>query len=531
MRTLQALQSWVLPAGERGAFLDSLRGRLTPLECERIAGLMEAASALVEVLERKNLSIARLRDLVFGPTTESARNLCGRVPGEQQPPLRKRRGHGRRSQHGYTGARRIRVPHPELKPAQECPGCRQGKVRPQQQPARTLRLTAHPPVAAEIHELERLRCDTCGEVFTAPVPAGAGTEKYDPSVGVLVGLLRFGTGLPFHRLERLQESVGVPLPASVQWEQALRTAEALEPVEQHLLHLGAQSAVFYNDDTPMRIASVRKQIESEKDPERTGIFTTGIVCEGTGSDPVIRLLFTGRAHAGENLARVLKERAPELGTPLQMCDALDRNEPRDKDTELCHCLIHARRQFIEIRTAFPVECRRVVETFAVVYQVEAECRKEGVDVEERLRRHQARSQPVMEALRQEFTEAMDRKKVEPNSGLGDAIQYVIKRWETLTRFLTKPGAPIDNNVTERLLKSSILHRKNSMHYRTQRGAEVGDRYMTVIETCRANEANPFDYMMAVVRNREAVKLDPGGWMPWNYLDTMAQAAVSEPGMP
>lgn len=528
MKTPQTLQEWVLSGDERSAFLESLRGRLTPEECERITGLMEVASKLMKVLEGRNLSIARLRDLVFGATTESARTLCGPVPGEQPSSPGKRRGHGRRSQHGYTGGRRIAVPHPELKSAQECPECRKGKLRPQQQPARTLRLMAQPPVAAEIHELERLRCDTCGEVFTAPVPAGAGTEKYDPSVGVLVGLLRFGTGLPFHRLERLQESVGVPLPASVQWEQALRTAEALEPVEQHLLHLGAQCAVFYNDDTPMRIASVRQQIQSEEDPERTGIFTTGVVCAGTASDPVIRLLFTGRAHAGENLARVLKERGPELGTPLQMCDALDRNQPRGHATELCHCLIHARRQFIEIRTAFPAECRRVVETFAVVYQVEAECRKEGVSLEERLRRHQARSQPVMEALRREFTEAMERKKVEPNSGLGDAIQYVDKRWETLTRFLRTPGAPIDNNAAERLLKSSILHRKNSMHYRTERGAEVGDRFMTVIETCRANKANPFDYMMAVVRNPKAVKLDPGGWMPWNYLETIAQAAARAP---
>jgi len=52
--------------------------------------------------------------------------------------------------------------------------------------------------------------------------------------------------------------------------------------------------------------------------------------------------------------------------------------------------------------------------------------------------------------------------------------------------------------------------------------------MTVIETCRANKANPFDYMMAVVRNLKAVKLDPRGWMPWNYLSTLAQTAPRAP---
>lgn len=335
--------------------------------------------------------------------------------------------------------------------------------------------------------------------------------------------MRFGTGMPFHRLERLQQSVGVPLPASVQWEQALRTFEGLEAVASHLLHLGAQRAVFHNDDTTMRIAAVRQEIQAGSKPERTGIFTTGIVCEGiVPGVPSIHLVFTGRKHAGENLARVLEERESGLPAPLQMCDALDRNLPEGHGTELCHCILHARRNFVEIRTAYPAECRRVVETLGVVYKLEAECRKEGVDAAERLRRHQERSRPVLEALRQELTEAVAKKKVEPNSRLGDAIAYFDKRWATLTRFLTTPGAPLDNNVAERLLKSSILHRKNSMHYRTQRGADVGDRYMTIIETCRANSANPFEYMLAVVRNQEAVKADPGSWMPWNYLERLVQ---------
>lgn len=94
--------------------------------------------------------------------------------------------------------------------------------------------------------------------------------------------------------------------------------------------------------------------------------------------------------------------------------------------------------------------------------------------------------------------------------------YLLDRWETLTKFLRVPGAPLDNNPTERLLKAAILHRKNSLHYKTQRGADVGDAFMTVIETCRANGVNPFDYMLAVVKNAEAAGRDPGKWMPWNY---------------
>ncbi len=527
MKELPTLRSLVLPAADREAFLESLRERLSPEEFERVATVFTLSATVVGHLEQKNQSISRLRELVFGSTTEKTQKLCGKLP--KAPAARgKRRGHGRRSQRSYTGARRVGVSHPTLRAGQECSACGRGKLRLQSQPATVVQLTAQPPVGAVIHEMERLRCDTCGKVFTAPAPPETASEKYDPTVGALVALLRYGGGMPFYRLERLQQSVGVPLPASVQWEQALRVALALEPVIDHFLYLGAQAAVIYNDDTPMRIAQVRKQIQAETNPERTGIFTTGIVCEGTASSPPIRLFFTGRQHAGENLAQVLEEREPDLAPPLHMCDGLTRNNPPGHATDSCHCVVHARRNFVEIREAFPKECQRVLDSFSVLYRVEAQCRQEGLDPRERLKRHQDFSQPELEQLKRWLTEELADRKVEPNSGLGQAINYLLKRWDTLTRFLSVPGAPLDNNITERLLKSSILHRKNSLHYRTTRGAEVGDRFMSVIETCRANQANPFDNLVAVARNQEAVKADPGRWMPWNYQETLAAHSGNSP---
>jgi hypothetical protein len=219
-------------------------------------------------------------------------------------------------------------------------------------------------------------------------------------------------------------------------------------VGEHLLQLGAQAAV-YNDDTGMRIAAVRQEIQAEHKPRRTGIFTTGIVCEGLQGEEgrSIRILRTGRHHAGENLSRVLDRRQKDRPPPLQMCDALERNEPREHPTELFHCIVHARRQFVDIRARFPEECRTVVESMGPVYRVDAECRKEKLGPEERLRRHQAQSGPVMETLRQELQEAVDRKQIEPNSALGGAVAYVLDRWSTLTLFLKVPGAPLDNNQT------------------------------------------------------------------------------------
>ncbi|MFO8002854.1 transposase, partial [Thioalkalivibrio sp.] len=79
---------------------------------------------------------------------------------------------------------------------------------------------------------------------------------------------------------------------------------------------------------------------------------------------------------------------------------------------------------------------------------------------------------------------MEKKLVEPNSGLGKAIKYMLKHWKKLTRFLEVPGTPLDNNIAERALKYAILHRKNALFYKTQNGAKVGDLFMSLIHTCQ-----------------------------------------------
>src|SRR5258705_12803927 len=114
----------------------------------------------------------------------------------------------------------------------------------------------------------------------------------------------------------------------------------------------------------------------------------------------------------------------------------------------------------------------------------------------------------MEQLKAWLQNRIDQKQVEPNSGLGKAIGYMLGRWDRLTLFLRQAGAPLDNNVTERALKMAIQHRKNSLSYKTKRGAEVGDLFMSLIHTCRLNEVNPFDYLGALARNAGPVRAHP-----------------------
>ena len=511
------VKEWLGRAEERKVFLGEIGRRLSPEHAARITRLLELLDWLLSVLEKKRLSIRKLLELCFGSKTESARNVCGKAPKTKQ--RQKRKGHGRNGHLIYTGARRVKVPNPVHKDGETCPGCGKGRLRPMKKPAVAVSVTAQPPVGAVVHEMEQLRCDTCDKVFTAPTPPEAGVEKYDASVGVMVGLLRYGSGMPFHRLERLQKSLGVPLPASIQWEQVLRILQSLEPIHKQAVKQAAQSLVVHSDDTKARVTALFKEIRSQEKPKRTGIFTTGIVGKVDGH--TVCLFYTGRKHAGENLAELLEQRDENLSAPLHMCDGLSRNEPKGHETVECQCNVHGRRNFVELEKDHPEESRKVVESYSEVYRVEAEVRKRGLNDEERLRVHQEQSGPVMEELRRWFAELMDGKKVEPNSNLGGAIRYMQNRWTELTQFLRVPGAPIDNNEVERELKTSILHRKNSLFYMTERGAHAGDVFMSIIETCRRNGANPFDYLMAVVRNESRMEADPGAWMPWNYLKTEA----------
>jgi transposase len=496
-------------------FLERIRPGLNEEDFQRIQFMSRAWPELTDLAQAG--TSAKLQRILFGPKTEKTSTIFPPPAGSNRKERKKRKGHGRNGAGAYTGARQVFVPHPALKAGQECEKCHQGNVRDRKRNAQEVRVKGSAPVTATRYHLQTLRCDTCGEVFTAPLPPEAGTQKYDPSVGVTVAMLRHGSGMPHHRLARLQAGVGVPLPESTQWEQMAPLAENAEPVLEELIRHAAQASLFHHDDTTMRVAELRKPgtaVPPGMNPSRKGVFTTSIL--GAGTQRPVSLFFTGRKHAGENLADVLKQRAAELGAPIQMCDALSRNTSLELPTDVAFCLAHGRREFVDLSGAFPEQSQHVLEQLQEVYRVDAQAREEGLTPEQRLELHQTHSQPVMEKLHQWLKEQIEEKKAEPNSGLGKAIGYMLRHWEPLTLFLRRAGAPLDNNACERTLKMAILHRKNSLSYKTLKGAHVGDLFMSLIQTCWINRINPFEYLVAIATHSEAVKLAPGDWLPWNY---------------
>jgi hypothetical protein len=197
-----------------------------------------------------------------------------------------------------------------------------------------------------------------------------------------------------------------------------------------------------------------------------------------------------------------------------MSDAAAVNGKKQVPTIDANCLAHGRGKFKEIEASFPRECRQVLEAIKQVYQYDEQTK--GMSDEERLKYHQEQSGRVMQELRDWIEEQFSEKQVEPNSGLGKAFQYWRNHWEKLTRFLSVPGAPLDNNEVERALKRFVLFRKNSLFYKTEHGAAVGGILMSLIESCRLNGGNVFEYLLGLVRNKAEARRNPAAYLPWNY---------------
>ncbi len=536
------------------------QGRLDAAEQQRLVPLLRTLLWIQRSLLETRISLSRLKRILFGkktekrqrkpkapdsgeqgggngsdedggsntPPTGAAPSSSAMAPGGQSSDANtpNARGHGRRAAADYHGAEMVCCRHEAYRSGERCPLCQRGRLYPSR-PLVRLRFTGQPLALVTRFELEQLRCNACGALWVASMPPEASGETYAVSLKVNLALAHYHLGLPFKRIESLQAMLGMPLPDATQWELVEQVADCAYPLYEYLKQLGANQPLVYQDDTGARILSLIKENQADPPPARKGMYTT--VLHFAGEHPICVYL-TGRLHAGENLDAVLAHRDPELPPIQWMSDGLAANTPkRHQDQTLdINCIVHGRRKFVEIEDFFPNECTQVIDAIGELYKHEAYCKDQALTPQQRLAYHRQHSRAVMDELKAWMEKQFEDRCVEPNSRLGGAFDYLLKRWHSLTRFLEVAGAPLDNNTAERALKMILRLRKNSLFYANEHGAYVGDVLTSLIETCRLSDTNPLDYLTALMENRSAVFHDPGAWLPWNYRAHLDAESVSLP---
>jgi hypothetical protein len=391
---------------------------------------------LVELLQWKNTSIKKLREMIFGKRTErhQARKAEGRekvdeseksddgrpkAAGDQDARAErhasesedrpKRKGHGHRAASDYRGAKVVRCQHESLNAGDDCPASCGGRLYNLKEPTALMQFTGQPLITATKYEREALRCAKCQQRYIASLLEGVKEERYDATCDATIALMRYGGGLPWHRQAGLQAMGGMPLAEATMWERCEATADAAMGIFLRLMRLAADGEVMHTDDTWGRILSCLKEDKEEKG---RATQTSGIVVKAGGRK--IALYLSGRRHAGENLAELIGRRDEGLGRPIQMNDALAANTRVEKNVIRAYCLAHARRKVFELKEDYPAECAVVLDAVGKVYKYEAETAEMSGD--RRLAYHQEK-RPI------DAVTEVDRLAREEDPELGDELNH------------------------------------------------------------------------------------------------------------
>ncbi len=399
----------------------------------------------------------------------------------------------------------------------------QGRLYLWNKPSKVIRLLGQPMARVVRYDREVYRCGLCLTLFTVPLPKECGKAVYSDSFKAVLAVNHYVFGLPFYRIAKYHEAQGIPLPTSNQFACMEEIFNQVLPVYQALQRVAANGELIQFDDTTAKVQSLLLENQQLDEKARRGIFTTAAI-SNVGDNKVV-LVFTGRSHAGENITALLEKRDAQLTDVILMSDALSRNRIKEEaiaeQTHVSYCLAHARRYFFECKDVYPKVCQPVLEWIGQVYQHERHCKANGYTPEQRLHYHRRHSKPVMKRLRRFLDKCIRKRWAEPNSSGGKAINYMRKHFQPLTLFLSVPGAIIDNNDTERLIKiAPVMYRKNSQQYRTTYGAMIGDALMSLLFTAQYAGVDPVDYLQSMLLYKDELGDCATDWLPWCYKETL-----------
>lgn len=515
---------------------------------ERMAAKLAASAndtAGGEVIEGQLATTGASAALPSGGGPPPGANVGASTP-TPTPDKKKAKGHGRNGAKAFVNATHVAHELAAGVLGSLCPACGIGRLSRYREKV-IIRVVGQPLFAPELHHSEQARCRNCGNIERAQVPAqlreGVGTEYivYDWSACAMLVTMHYFAAVPFKRLEALHEGWGIPLADANLWRIVDETDDVLHPLYRALELHGIQSATSLRiDDTGSMVVALARRIREEVEAlerlgastkdVRTGINATGVLLD-TPSGAVV-LFFTGRHHAGEVLDRLLTHRKPLEGGPrlVKVTDGASKNFDHQHRGELVEatCNAHAFLKFRDIKDKHPAEYALAGEVYKTVFDNDDEAKSLKLDPHERMLFHRARSKPLMEKLKAMCVEKLSGKLVEPSSALWEPLTFIVNQWPRLTRFCEEPGVPLDTNLVEQKLIIPVRYLAASFNYKTETGAEVGDRMMSLVATAQANGVEPVAYLTDCLRNRADLAKRPEHYLPWVYRERAGPQPTSPP---
>lgn len=377
---------------------------------------------------------------------------------------------------------RERIEHDLSEAEKQCPGCGQLRERIGSETSEQLEY-----VPAQLKVIEHVRwkyaCRACQEHVAVAVPAAKPIERGLPGPGLLAQLVvgKFSDHLPLYRLEDVFARSGMEVPRSTLCRWARNVADLLEPLYATMVERVRGSRVIHTDDTPVPV------LDPTLGHTRTGRFW--VYC-GDRQNPYSVYDYTPSRKRDGPLNFLADYQGYLQADAFAGYDGIYAAG----SVKQVLCWAHARRKFFEAKETKPREAHEALSWIARLYQIEREA-KDASD-QERHRLRQERSLPLLAQFREWLLSTTG--SVLPKSPFGQAVHYVLPRWDGFVRYCEDGALAIDNNLSERTLRPCAIGRKNWLFLGNDRGGRTAAILLSFVASCKANQVEPWAYLRAMI---------------------------------
>lgn len=346
-------------------------------------------------------------------------------------------------------------------------------------------------------------CHHCETILQAPVPAQV-IDKGIPTAGLLAQVLvaKFADHLPLHRQESIFARAGLALPRSTLGEWVGVCGLRLQPLVEALKAEVLGRTVLHADETPVQMLT-----PGAGKTQRAYLWAY----TPTSYDSLRAVVYDfAPSRAGEHCRTFLADWRGKLVTD----DYAGYKAGFAVGITELGCMAHARRKFHDLHANHQSQIAgQALELFGALYGVERDVA--DLPTEERRQIRQARARPIAETLQRWLV--TQRQRVPEGSGTARAIDYSLKRWQALTRYLDDGEAPIDNNWVENQIRPWAIGRSNWLFAGSLRAGQRAAAIMSLIRSARLNGHDPYAYLKDVLtrlptqKNHQIAELLPHRW--------------------